>query len=139
MELDCQNDKDPFLTAEQLFSAFQTDLDELMGLKNDLNQEYTEFLSYTKGKDKVSTGSEEWQKLKLTKKKIKGGLKEIQSRGDGLTDKGNEFNTFAAEKLMAAVSYCVVSDYLNKCRKGIEQIENSKMEVATSINDNAKK
>ncbi len=139
MELNCQNDKDPFLTAEQLFSNFQTDLDGLMVLKNDLNQEYTEFLGYTKGMEKVSTGSEEWQKLKLTKKKFKDGLKEIQSRGNGLTNKGNEFNTFAAEKLMPAVSYCVVSDYVNKCRKGIEQIENSKMELAGSINDNAKK
>ena len=139
MELDCQNDKDPFLTAEQLFSAFQTDLDELMGLKNDLNQEYTEFLSYTKGKDKVSTGSEEWQKLKLTKKKFKGGLKEIQSRGNGLTKKGNEFAKYTNEQLVPIVKYCEVADHIKKCRNSVGSIEKSRQDVTASLNENVKK
>lgn len=138
-EMNCRNDKDPYLTAEQLFSNFQTDLDELMGLKNELNQEYTEFLGYTKGKDKVSTGSEEWQKLKSTKKKFKDGLKEIQSRGNGLTKKGNEFAKYTNEQLVPIVKYCEVTDYIKKCRNSVVSIEKSRQKVTTSLNENVKK
>lgn len=139
LKLDCIGDKDPFLTADQLISTMETDIRDIDKIKGEVDAEYGYFISYTKGKTKISSGTVEWKKLKATKKKFKTDLKEIQKQGDALSKKGTEFNSFATEKLMPVVKYSVVSDCVNKCRQGIEQIENNKMALANSINENEKK
>ena len=139
LKLGCTSDKDPFLTADQLISKMEADIRVIDKIKGEVDAEYGYFIRYTKGKTKISSGTVEWKKLKTTKKIFKTDLKELQKHGDALSKKGAEFNSFASEELMPVVRYSVVSDCVNKCRQGIEQIENNKMALANSINENEKK
>jgi len=139
IKLGCISEKDPFLTADQLISKMEADIRVIDKIKGEVDKEYGNFIRYTKGKTKISSGTVEWKKLKTTKKIFKTDLKEIQEQGDALSKKGAEFNSFAAEKLMPVVKYYVVADYINKCNQGIEQIENNKLALENSIEANEKK
>jgi len=139
LKLGCISEKDPFLTADQLISKMETDIRIIDKIKGEVDKEYGNFISYTKGKTKISSGTVEWKKLKTTKKIFKTDLKELQRHGDALSKKGIEFNSFAAEKLMPVVKYYVVADYVNKCNQGVEQIENNKLALENSIKENEKK
>ena len=138
-KLDCIGNKDPYLTAEQLISSMENDIEIMDKIKNEIISEYGNFSRYTKGKAKIESGTIEWKKLKTTKKKFKTDLKQIQKQGDVLSKKGTEFNSFAAEQLMPKINYYVVADYTNKCKQAIEQIERNKMSLGKSINENEQK
>lgn len=139
LKLDCIGNKEPFLTADQLLSKMEADIRGIDKIKGEVDEEYGNFISYTKGKTKISSGTVEWNKLKTTKKLFKTDLKKLQEHGDALSRKGSEFNSFAAENLMPVVKYYVVTDYINKCNQGIEQIENNKLALENSIEANEKK
>ena len=50
-------------------------------LKQNINDEYTEFKKYSKGKSKIASNSAEWSMIKQTKKNIQL-LKEISNEGE---------------------------------------------------------
>jgi hypothetical protein len=51
-------------------------------LRTEINNEYANFTSYSNGKVKIRSGTEEWKKLKGTKKKMKSLVGELQEKGN---------------------------------------------------------
>ena len=68
LKLGCIGEKDPFLTADQLISKMEAEISVIDKIKGEVDKEYGNFISYTKGKTKISSGTEEWKKLKTTKR-----------------------------------------------------------------------
>ena len=137
-EMGCPAEMEPFITAEKRFSELQSNINLMMDVEKELNLEYVKFLNYSKGKEKISSKSEEWEKLKTTKSKFKEGIKQVKSMGEKLAQQGDEFNTFSREMLTPAVSCCFVSEFVLNGRKGVDQLIQSKEQLVTHINEQAK-
>lgn len=67
--LNCSDTQEPFKSAVILMNQVDALTDVLIQLEQKVNGEYVNFKQYTLGKTQITSGTEEWQQLKQTKKK----------------------------------------------------------------------
>lgn len=111
LALNCKTDEKPFQIAKQLL--FETDglVKEMSKYQMNINDEYENFIEYTKGKSKIESGTQEWKKFKYTKKAIKSNVQTLQSKGNDAVKKATFFNQYANEAILKNIQYCDVASF----------------------------
>ena len=133
LSLKCKTDAEPYQTAQQLLIDINTSLTEVQKLKTDINNEYSNFSDFTKGKSTIASNTPEWKKLKLTKKKMKSYIKSLQNKGEETIKKATTFNEYATTKIVPIVSFCDVPLYLAGYKQTIEEFKKVKKNAATDF------
>jgi hypothetical protein len=134
LSLDCKTDTKPFQTAKQQLEKTNTLVSQMNTLQKSLNTEYANYNDYSRGKDKIESGSPEWKKFKVTKKKMKSGVKELQSVGNKAVKNATLFNNYVNEMIAPTVQFCDLAMYTTKFDEIITTLNKNEQD----LNDNLK-
>ena len=134
LSLDCKPDTKPFQTAKQQLEKTNTLVSQMNTLQKSLNTEYANYNDYSRGKDKIESGSPEWKKFKVTKKKMKSGVKELQSVGNKAVKNATLFNKYVNETIAPTVQFCDVVMFTIKFDEIITTLNKNEQD----LNDNLK-
>ena len=110
-KLKSNNEEEPFLTAKNKMVSLEKDMLSIAKLKKNINDEYTEFKKYSKGKSKIASNSAEWSMIKQTKKNIQLLNKEISNEGEALIKNMESLNNYLNENIVPLVKIYKISDY----------------------------
>ena len=110
-KLKSNNEEEPFLTAKNKMVSLEKDMLSIAELKKNINDEYTEFKKYSKGKSKIASNSAEWSMIKQTKKNIQLLNKEISNEGEALIKNMESLNNYLNENIVPLVKIYKISDY----------------------------
>ena len=110
-KLKSNNEEEPFLTAKNKMVSLEKDMLSIAKLKKNINDEYTEFKKYSKGKSKIASNSAEWSMIKQTKKNIQFLNKQISNKGEALIKNMESLNNYLNENIVPLVKIYKISDY----------------------------
>ena len=122
-QLNSIDEKDPFKTARTKLNALNQQLSSIAISKNEIEAEYEKYKHYSKGKNKISSNSEEWALLKETKKKMKFLNEKVKTQAETFNKQAEEFQLFFKTKINPLVKRFKTTDYKNQF---ISLIEKSK-------------
>jgi hypothetical protein len=116
-----------------LFAEINGSLNQLSNYKKKANDEYGNFVNYTKGKDKIQSGTAEWKKFKVTKKQFKSDLKSLQSIGNETVSKAEKLNKYVTETVVPKIQKCIVADYSKSFKKAYDTLSFYQKELPKQI------
>lgn len=131
--LQCPSDVDPFKTATRLSIDVATGQEQIVGMQKTVNDAYASFTSYTKGKEKIASGTEEWKKFKSTRKLVKSTIKTLQKKGEATIEKANEFNSYVKAEIVPVVKVCETKSYMNDFEKKLLEFPNIRQDLSAQI------
>jgi DNA repair exonuclease SbcCD ATPase subunit len=135
----CNHENEPFLTAHRLSSEVAQGQTELTTLQKSVNEAYQGFKGYTKGKEKISSGSIEWKQLKSTRKLVKKTFKTLQKKGDATIKKAYEFNAYINEYIVPKVQVCEVVSYVSQIQSQLPDPTKLTTEMNTQLQQYSQK
>ncbi len=133
LSLDCKTDTKPFQTAKQQLESTNTLVNKMYVLQKSLNAEYANYNDYTKGKDKIESGTAEWKKFKVTKKKMKSEVKELQAVGNKAVKNATGFNKYVNEMIAPTVQFCDVAMYTSKFDEAMATLNKSEQDLTDNL------
>ena len=139
LKLNCDNSTSEQKKALSIFEEINISINEMDSLRLLTNDEYFNFLSYTKGKDKIQSGTSEWKSFKNSKKQFKTALKSIQRIGNKTVKKAEELNKLVSEQIAPKIQKCVVSDYQKSIKSVVDSLIKLQLELPVKINDYSNK
>jgi hypothetical protein len=118
-----------------MFQEINVSLNEIGSFRQLTNDEYGKFLLYTKGKDKIQSGTPEWKSFKNTKKQFKTALKSIQNIGNATVNKAEDLNKLVSEQIAPKIQKCVVADYKKSIKSAVDSLSKLEQELPLKINE----
>lgn len=139
LKLNCDDSTFEQKKALSMFEEINLSLKQISSYKLMTKNEYFKFLNYTKGKDKIQSGTSEWKSFKNSKKQIKRALKAIQKIGNVTVRKAEELNKLVSEEIAPKIQKCVVSDYQKSIKSVVDSLIKLQLELPAKINDYSNK
>ncbi len=139
LKLNCDNSTSEQKKALSMFEEINVSLNEMGSFRQLTNDEYGKFLLYTKGKDKIQSGTEEWKSFKNTKKQFKSALKSIQKTGNSTVNKAEDLNRLVSEQIAPKIQKCVVADYQKSIKSAVDSLSKLQQELPMKINEYSNK
>lgn len=140
-DLHCDNKSESMKSSDVMYAELTKEMSEINKLKSELNQEYTNFQQYTQGKDRITSGTPEYQKLKVTRENMKNKINLLQSKGESTVKNAESFSKFVSEKVTPTIQLVNVSDYrkqlnlaVNECQNSQKRFESELQQFETSAN-----
>jgi DNA repair exonuclease SbcCD ATPase subunit len=133
LEIQCDQKSAAFVTADQMVKGIETQMNLIDNRSTAVNQIYSQFKEYTKGKDKIQSGTPEWDQVKEAKEGLKVTLAEIQAEGNALVEKGNAFNEYVTNSLVPTIQLCDVAQYTTQFEKAISDLSKNQKEVGNQL------
>lgn len=131
--LPCDQKSEAFHVADNLLRDLNGDMLALEQLHETVNNDYTSFTQYTKGKSKIESGTEEWKKLKQTKAAMKCNVEALQNKGNSVVDEAKKFNTYVNVHVIPTVQVCEVKSYTSEFDKAITILGSSLQTARTDL------
>jgi hypothetical protein len=122
LNLNCKTDLPPFETAKKMSDDITNSVQDLLKLKNTINDEYKNFSTYSKGKSEIASGTVEWKKFKITKKNMKSSASNLQKKGEETIEKATAFNKFVTISIAPIVQFCDVAVYNTKFKETVDSL-----------------
>jgi hypothetical protein len=110
----CETSKAPYTEAEQKMKKLNASIQELEAINTAVQKDYQDFLTYTKGKKQITSGTDEWDRLKATKKKYETSITQYEEKGKLLTQEATAFQTFVTTQISPKLKKCDVPSYTKK-------------------------
>lgn len=120
--IQCDIKNEPMKQADKLYSELQSNLSQINTERNELNKEYSNFQDYTKGKDKIVSGTPEFEKLKVTRESIKTKMSALQSKGESTVQKAQSFSDFVSKSVIPTMQLCDVVSFKGKIDKAVTDL-----------------
>jgi predicted nucleic acid-binding Zn-ribbon protein len=98
-----------------------------------VNQLYSQFKDYTKGKDKIQSGTPEWEKVKDAKDALKSTLENIQNDGNAVVENATAFNAFVTKTIVPTIQLCDVAQYTTQFEKAISDLTANQKDVGNQL------
>ncbi len=127
-EIQCDQKTPEMQNADKIFEEVNADISKINTQKLELNEEYSNFQNYTMGKDKIVSGTTEFEKLKSTRNNIKSKMESLQSNCNQLVAKTTSANEYISKNVVPKIQMVNVNDYKLKFEKSIIDL-NQKMDV----------
>lgn len=108
-------------------------MSQIESRQNKLAHEYINFTEYTKGKDKIQSGTEEWKQVKQTKANIKGIFKELEILSKSYSKAANEFNAYLTNSVATSVQYCDIDIYTSQFEGALANLTNDQKEAKNGL------
>ena len=135
LKLNCDNSTSEQKKALSMFQEISISLNEIGSIRKKTNAEYDKFLAYTKGKDKIQSGTTEWKSFKNTKKEFKSALKSIQKTGNKTVIQAEELNKLVSEQIAPKIQKCVVADYKKSIKSAVDSLSKLEQDLPLKINE----
>ncbi len=139
LKLNCDNSTPEQKKALSMFEEINVSLNEMGYFRQRTNNEYGKFLLYTKGKDKIQSGTPEWKSFRNTKKQFKTALKSIEKLGNNTVKKAEDLNKLVSEKIAPKIQKYVVADYQKSINFVVDSLMKLELELPVKINDYSNK
>jgi len=134
-KLKSNNEEEPFFTAKNKISSIEKDMKLIAELKKNINDEYTEFKKYSKGKSKIASNSNEWDLVKQTKKNMKFLSKEISKKGEEFVKNMESLNIYLNENIVPLVKIYKVADFKERYIKTIANLKKIRSKNLKLLNE----
>jgi hypothetical protein len=131
----CNSETPTIKKAKEYLASMENSMVELFQIKANINSEYDVFLKYSKGKTQIQSNSDEWKKLKQTKKVLKGASKDFKRKGNALKKIASNFSEFTSKEL-GSIQYVDVDIYNKKFDDLQVEFANQEKELALKVKNN---
>jgi hypothetical protein len=131
----CNSETPAIKKAKDYLESMENSMAELNEIKANVNSEYAVFLKYSKGKTQIQSNSDEWKKLKQTKKALKGASKDFKRKGNSLKKIASDFSEFTSKEL-GSIQYVDVAIYNKKFDDLQGEFTNQEKELALKVKNN---
>jgi hypothetical protein len=125
--------KEPFSLAIVKLKSLQKSSDLILNIKLSANNEYKQFQKYSKGKNKILSGSDEWKRLKNTKKGLKQSNKDLKKELKNFNTLANEYLEIMNEQIAPIVKIYNIRDFQENHQQIIIKINKFKKELSDAI------
>jgi vacuolar-type H+-ATPase subunit I/STV1 len=132
-QISCDQRTPAMMKADQMLLNLDFQMTQIESRQNKLAHEYNKFTEYTKGKDKIQSGTEEWKQVKQTKANIKGILNELEILSKSYSKTANEFSAYVTNSVVPTVQYCDVEVYTAKFEDALKGLANSQKEAKDGL------
>jgi hypothetical protein len=132
-DIHCDQKSPDFVKAYEMLAGIDGEMKAINEKKMFVNQLYSQFKEYTKGKDKIQSGTPEWEKVKDAKVALKSTLENIQNDGNAVVENATEFNTFVTKSIVPTIQLCDVAQYTTQFEKAITDLTFNQKEVGTQL------
>jgi hypothetical protein len=131
----CNSETLAIKKAKDYLESMENSMAELNEIKANVNSEYAVFLKYSKGKTQIQSNSDEWKKLKQTKKALKGASKDFKRKGNSLKKIASDFSEFTSKEL-GSIQYVDVAIYNKKFDDLQGDFTNQEKDLALKVKNN---
>jgi hypothetical protein len=131
----CNSETLAIKKAKDYLESMENSMAELNEIKANVNSEYAVFLKYSKGKTQIQSNSDEWKKLKQTKKALKGASKDFKRKGNSLKKIASDFSEFTSKEL-GSIQYVDVAIYNKKFDDLQGEFTNQEKDLALKVKNN---
>lgn len=132
-KIDCDQKSNSMNQADQMMNSIDSQRKQLDEKSKQVVEIYYDFAQYTKGKEKIQSGTPEWDKMKRTKESMKSLLDEIQTEGNSIVEKTNELNVFITKNIVPTIQLCDVAQYTAQFEKAISDLTVNQKEVGNQL------
>lgn len=129
----CDQKSNAMNQADQMLDDIDFQRTQLDDKSKQVVEIYYDFAQYTKGKEKIQSGTPEWDKMKETKESMKSLLAVIQSEGNSIVKKTNELNVFVTKNIIPSIQLCDVAQYTAQFEKAISDLGLNQKEVGNQL------
>jgi hypothetical protein len=133
LEIQCDQKSPDFIKAFEMLSGIDAEMKEIAQQRVAVNSIYVQFKDYTKGKDKIQSGTPEWEKVKDAKVALKSTLENIQTDGNAVVENATAFNAFVAKSILPTIQLCDVAQYTVQFEKAISDLTLNQKKVGTEL------
>jgi hypothetical protein len=132
-EIQCEQKSPDFVRAYEMLSGIDAEMKAIDEKRLFVNQLYAQFKDYTKGKDKIQSGTPEWEKVKDAKDALKSTLENIQNDGNAVVENATAFNAFVTKSIVPTIQLCDVAQYTAQFEKAISDLTVNQKEVGSQL------
>lgn len=132
-EIQCNQKSPDFVRAYEMLTGIDAEMTAINEKRLFVNQLYAQFKDYTKGKDKIQSGTPEWEKVKDAKDALKSTLENIQNDGNAVVENATAFNAFVTKSIVPTIQLCDVAQYTTQFEKAISDLTVNQKEVGTQL------
>ena len=132
-QISCDERTPAMMTADQMLLDLDFQITQIESRQNKLALEYFKFTEYTKGKDKIQSGTEEWKQVKQTKANIKGILNELEILSKSYSKTANEFSAYVTNSVVPSVQMCDVAVYTSQFEEALKSLNKSQNEAKDGL------
>ena len=133
LEIQCDQKSPDFIKAFEMLSGIDAEMKEIAQQRVAVNSIYVQFKDYTKGKDKIQSGTPEWEKVKGAKVALKSTLENIQNDGNAVVENATAFNAFVTKSIVPAIQLCDVAQYTKQFEKAISDLTLNQKDVGNQL------
>jgi hypothetical protein len=132
-QISCNQRTPAMLKADQMLLDLDFQMSQIESRQNKLAHEYFNFTEYTRGKDKIQSGTEEWKQVKQTKANIKGIFKELEILSKSYSKAANEFNAYLSNSVATSVQYCDIDVYTSQFESALTNLTNDQKKAKDGL------
>jgi hypothetical protein len=132
-QISCDERTPAMMKADQMLLDLDFQITQIESRQNKLALEYFKFTEYTKGKDKIQSGTEEWKQVKQTKANIKGILNELEILSKSYSKTANEFSAYVTNSVVPSVQMCDVAVYTSQFEEALKSLNKSQNEAKDGL------
>jgi hypothetical protein len=132
-EIHCDQKSPDFVKAFEMLTGIESEMKEIAQQRLAVNAIYVQFKDYTKGKDKIQSGTPEWEKVKDAKEALKSTLENIQNAGNTVVENATSFNAFVTKSIVPTIQLCNVAQYTTQFEKAISDLTANQKEVGNQL------
>jgi hypothetical protein len=132
-EIQCDQKSPDFIRAYEMLTSIDAEMKAIGEKRMFVNQIYVQFKDYTKGKDKIQSGTPEWDKVKDAKGALKSTLENIQNEGNAVVENATAFNAFVTHSVVPTIQLCDVAQYTAQFEKAISDLTVNQKEVGNQL------
>ena len=132
-EIQCDQKSPDFVRAYEMLTSIDAEMKAIGEKRMFVNQIYVQFKDYTKGKDKIQSGTPEWEKVKDAKVALKSTLENIQNNGNAVVENATAFNAFVTKSIVPTIQLCDVAQYTAQFEKAISDLTVNQKEVGNQL------
>lgn len=124
-EIHCDTKPESLKESDKLMSDLRSEMSQINALKATLNQEYVSFQDYTRGKDRIVSGTPEFEKMKVTRNNIKSNMETLQSKGQAAVKKAQTLSDYVSKNVVPNIQMVDVASYKSKFEQSLSELSNS--------------
>ena len=132
-QIQCDQKSPDFIRAYEMLTGIDAEMKVIGEKRMFVNQIYVQFKDYTKGKDKIQSGTPEWDKVKDAKGALKSTLENIQNEGNAVVENATAFNAFVTKSIVPTIQLCDVAQYTAQFEKAISDLTVNQKEVGNQL------
>jgi DNA repair exonuclease SbcCD ATPase subunit len=113
--------------------ALENSANNLNSINSKIIKEYENFKSYTSGLDQIASNTEEWKKLKSTKKNVKEEIKNYEKEAENTIKLAAIFKEYITDSILPNVSYFDLANHKEKYRSSLSSLKSQLLKYTEDV------